>query len=377
MNDNKQVAVIVEEVSAPLSALAIRAQVQLIQEVMREVMQGPSKDNPNGVHFGLIPGCGDKPSLFKPGAEKLFLTFRLRPIIDPALDVVITNLPGGHRDYRVHCHILNMNGVEMATGVGSASTLESKHRYRNSKRKCPKCGAETIIKGREEYGGGWLCHAKIGGCGAKFADTAAEITDQVAGKSENPDIADQYNTVLKMACKRAKVDGCLSATACSDIFTQDIEDFSHDTGEPIKKATADPAPATHSPQRKSATSTLTPEQIEAKAAEAKARLHAEDNTKSETKATNEAPKAPADGVKLAKGCMTYRTKPNAGGYAVYCIEGQQDESGKDMRFSTKDPEVMATLNAHYEKEEAVGIEYVVVVGEKYTNYNIVGLVSIG
>ena len=369
MNENKQVTVVAEEVSAPLSALAIRAQVQLIQEVMREVMQGPSKDNPNGVHFGLIPGCGDKPSLFKPGAEKLFLTFRLRPIIDPALDVVITNLPGGHRDYRVHCHILNMNGVEMATGVGSASTLESKHRYRNSKRKCPKCGAETIIKGRDEYGGGWLCHAKIGGCGAKFADTAAEITDQVAGKSENPDIADQYNTVLKMACKRAKVDGCLSATACSDIFTQDIEDFSHDTGEPIKKPT--PAPETNKgPHRKS--EHLTPEQIEAKAAEAKARLHAEDGPKSEPAKAQ----APSDGVKLAKGCMTYRTKPNAGGYAVYCIEGQQDDSGKDMRFSTKDPEVMATLNAHYEKEEAVGIEYVIVVGEKYTNYNIVGLVSV-
>jgi hypothetical protein len=34
---------------------------------------------------------------------------------------------------------------------------------------CPKCGKTgTIIKGREEYGGGFLCFAKKGGCGAKF-----------------------------------------------------------------------------------------------------------------------------------------------------------------------------------------------------------------
>src|SRR3990167_11218552 len=133
--------------------------------------------------------------------------------------------------------------------------METKHRYRGGKRKCPQCGAEAIIKGREEYGGGWVCFAKKGGCGEKFKDDDTEITGQAEGKVENPDIADQYNTVLKMACKRAKVDGCLSATACSDIFTQDIEDFNHDTGEPVKKAET-PAPAAdkpQAPQRKSQT----------------------------------------------------------------------------------------------------------------------------
>ena len=33
---------------------------------------------------------------------------------------------------------------------------------------CPHCGADAIIRGREEYGGGWLCFKKKGGCGAKF-----------------------------------------------------------------------------------------------------------------------------------------------------------------------------------------------------------------
>lgn len=41
---------------------------------------------------------------------------------------------------------------------------------------------------------------------------------------ENIDIADTYNTVLKMAKKRAHVDAILTVTAASDIFTQDLEE---------------------------------------------------------------------------------------------------------------------------------------------------------
>ena len=35
---------------------------------------------------------------------------------------------------------------------------------------CPVCGKRAIIKGREEYGGGWLCFNKRGGCGAKWPE---------------------------------------------------------------------------------------------------------------------------------------------------------------------------------------------------------------
>ncbi len=44
-------------------------------------------------------------------------------------------------------------------------------------------------------------------------------------RAENPDPADQYNTVLKMAKKRALVDAVLTATAASDCFAQDLEDL--------------------------------------------------------------------------------------------------------------------------------------------------------
>ena len=59
----------------------------------------------------------------------------------------------------------------------------------------------------------------------KVRDNDAAITGQPTGRIENEDIADVYNTVLKMAKKRALVDATLTATAASDIFTQDVEDF--------------------------------------------------------------------------------------------------------------------------------------------------------
>jgi hypothetical protein len=63
---------------------------------------------------------------------------------------------------------------------------------------------------------------------------------EIGEKMENPDIADTYNTVLKMAKKRAYIDGILSATAASDIFTQDIEDFPEDARPAVIDADASP-----------------------------------------------------------------------------------------------------------------------------------------
>jgi hypothetical protein len=71
----------------------------------------------------------------------------------------------------------------------------------------------------------WYCNPKKGGCGAKINFNDPRIENQQHGKIENPDIADTYNTVLKMAKKRAYVDATITAAAASDMFTQDMEDF--------------------------------------------------------------------------------------------------------------------------------------------------------
>ena len=51
---------------------------------------------------------------------------------------------------------------------------------------CPECGQPAIIKGKEEWGGGWVCWKKEGGCGAKFdSDPSAKFrTDLPLGETE-------------------------------------------------------------------------------------------------------------------------------------------------------------------------------------------------
>lgn len=192
----------------------VKSNVDFIQQVMREVMK-------DGEHYGVIPGVKSKPTLLKPGAEKLCTTFRL----SPTYKITKTDLPSGHREYEIVCTLTHIpSGQIFGEGVGSCSTLESKYRYREGRRACPECGSEAIIKGKAEYGGGWLCFQKKGGCGAKFATGDPVIEAQEVGRVENMDPADQYNTVLKMAKKRAHVDAVLTVTAASDIFTQDVED---------------------------------------------------------------------------------------------------------------------------------------------------------
>jgi hypothetical protein len=198
-----------------MTADRVVAQARLIQDVMEKIMK---KDE----HFGTIPGT-KKPSLYKPGAEKLSVTFRLVP----KYEIKQTDLSAGHREYQVVCTLIHApTGQFFGQGVGSCTTMEGKYRYRKADQKCPDCGKEgTIIKGKKEYGGGWLCFQKKGGCGAKFKDGDPDIENQNMGRVEHDNPADYYNTVLKMAKKRAHVDAVLTATAASDIFTQDIEDM--------------------------------------------------------------------------------------------------------------------------------------------------------
>jgi len=203
---------------AGLGEMSVQAVVDRKRKIV-EVMEAVMKD---GEHYGQIPGCGPKPTLLKAGAEVLAMTFGLAP----AFDIERTDLPNGHREYQVVCTLTHIaTGAVVAQGVGCGSTMESKHRWRGGARVCPECGKTTIIKGKAEYGGGWLCFAKKGGCGAKWKEGDAAIEDQSIDRVENPDPADQYNTVLKMAKKRAQVDCTLTACGASDLLAQDLEDL--------------------------------------------------------------------------------------------------------------------------------------------------------
>jgi len=234
-----------------LTVLDVRAQVNLIQGIMRDVMK-------EGEHYGVIPGT-KKPSLFKAGAEKLVLTFRF----DPQYETT-EKYDGAHLTVVSKCTLYHIpSGQRFGSGMGSCSSKESKYAYRESKRKCPHCAKETIIKGKAEYGGGWLCFKKQGGCGEKFPDGDPVIEKQEIGRTPNEDLADQYNTVLKMANKRSLVAAVLNTTAASDIFTQDMEDLPADKNPPAPQqplgstpSPAQPAAAAGGPPAKTRSDTL-------------------------------------------------------------------------------------------------------------------------
>jgi predicted RNA-binding Zn-ribbon protein involved in translation (DUF1610 family) len=176
----------------------------------------------DGLDFGIIPGTGNKKNMLLPGAQKVCMFFN----VYPEYDVQATDLGGGHVEYVVKTALISRaTRQRVASGVGSCATMEGKYRYRSAERKCPQCGAAAIIRGKKEYGGGYVCFDKKGGCKAKFRDGDPAIESQDAGKVENPDIYDTRNTVLKMAKKRSLVDASIGVGCLSELFTQDLEDI--------------------------------------------------------------------------------------------------------------------------------------------------------
>lgn len=189
------------------SAVEIRQRVNLIQEIMRTLM---IKDT----HYGVVPGT-KKPSLYKPGAEMLCVTFRIADkyhVEDLTVD--------GMARYRVRCigeH--QVTGVVLGEGMGECSSHEEKYKWRGS-----ICTEEFTLAPEN------MRRHKF----SKW-DNKIKKVEQIRTES-----ADQANTILKMACKRAKIAMTLNVTAASDIFTQDLEDLpeelrpnQQEAGEPV------------------------------------------------------------------------------------------------------------------------------------------------
>lgn len=171
-----------------LTAADVRAQVNLMQDVMQEVMK-------DGTHYGKIPGTQSK-SLYKAGAEKLMATFRLAA--KPEVEDLSEN---GEIAYRVTVSLLTANGTFVGAGIGECSSAEEKYSWRAAVHK-KEWDATPENRRRVKY----------------YRDGK-----EVQQVRTNP--ADVANTILKMAKKRAQVDAVITATAASDIFTQDIEDL--------------------------------------------------------------------------------------------------------------------------------------------------------
>ena len=115
--------------------------------------------------FGVIPGTS-KPTLLKPGAEKLLVMMGLRSEFEIADST--RDFKEGFFQYQVRCKLFK-GEVLITEGLGSCNTKEKKY------------------------------------------------------INQDPFTID--NTILKMAKKRALVDAALLVGSLSDIFTQDLEDM--------------------------------------------------------------------------------------------------------------------------------------------------------
>ncbi len=187
------------------TARDIRANVNLIQEVMKEVMK-------RDVHYGVIPGT-KKPSLWKPGSEIILSTFKLA--VDPIVEDLSSEDEARFRVKTLLTHFPSGNLV--GSGIGECSSNEDKYRWR--KAVCEEEYEETPENRRREK---WF----------KAYEKPAYKVKQV-----RTNIADVANTILKMAKKRSQIDGTLTATAASDVFDQDIEDLPEEMrpeGEPTR-----------------------------------------------------------------------------------------------------------------------------------------------
>lgn len=177
-----------------LTAADIRAQVNLVQEVMGAVMK---KDT----HFGVIPGT-QKPTLYKAGCEVLAATFRI------ASSYRIDDLSAKDSEfirYRVVCvGTHQVTGMVLGEGVGECSSNEAKYKWRKAS---AKAEFEAAPENRRRI----------------LYKTGSNGDYQIL--QVHAEAADCANTILKMACKRAQVAMTLNVTAASDCFAQDIEDL--------------------------------------------------------------------------------------------------------------------------------------------------------
>lgn len=198
-----------------LTAADIRATVNLMQDVMLEVMK-------DGTHYGTIPGTRSK-SLYKAGAEKLMATFRLaaKPEVEDLSD-------GGEIAYRVTVNLLSANGTFVGAGIGECSSAEDKYSWRAAV--CDEEWDETPENRRR----------------IKYAKWQGRVEKKKQVRTNPADVA---NTILKMAKKRALVDAVITATAASDIFTQDIEDLPEEVAAEIAGAAMRHSPATAAAQQ--------------------------------------------------------------------------------------------------------------------------------
>lgn len=147
-----------------------------VTQVMQRIVnfQGViQKTLKEGHDYGVIPGTGNKPTLLKPGAEKILMLMGVTS--EYQLIERVQDYEQGFFAFTVKC-VLSKGDQVITEGLGHCNNREKKYR------------------------------------------------------SERQDPYTLANTCLKMAKKRAQIDAVLTIASLSEVFTQDLEDLEFDNG---------------------------------------------------------------------------------------------------------------------------------------------------
>lgn len=165
------------------------------------------------IDYGVIPGT-EKPTLLKPGAEKLAIWFGLA-VDDVDCKVDIIDTPKGQViSVRSKCILRDKQGF--IKGISEANCNTGEDRY--------------------QHGGQWIPEWELpDDFDTKNADVKTQ-KKKAGGSFKKYRLKDSqnpwnfYNTVIKMSQKRAFVSATLMATGTSSRFTADMEDSGAERG---------------------------------------------------------------------------------------------------------------------------------------------------
>jgi hypothetical protein len=171
---------------------------------------GTPLDFKEGALFGKVPGI-PRPMCFEPGLELIMRYFQLKrgPTYKeeiPLDNIVMDNgkVITGHIKVKAWTVVLNgETGLPVYVLEGSASTKETKHRFRGGGVKCPACGEKIRESVKNKTTNHYYCWKEKGGCGANYDKGDKTIEDQPTGMWENENPIDQQPTVEEMAVIRA------------------------------------------------------------------------------------------------------------------------------------------------------------------------------
>lgn len=168
----------------------------LVATFFKDVME-------EGHDYGVIPGT-DKPTLFKPGAEKLAELYGYAPVVRDRQENV--DYDTGFYRVVITMGLVNKDTGELvAEGVGECNTREARYFYR-------WVSANRIPEG-------------INKDSLKSEERSSRNGKYRVYRLENDDLFTLWNTVLKMSKKRALVDAVLSATRSSGIFGRSAQEI--------------------------------------------------------------------------------------------------------------------------------------------------------